>query len=380
MKITIVQGAFLPVPALLGGAVEKVWFTLGQEFARRGHQVIHLSRAYPGLARREVIGGVEHRRLSGFAAPGSMVQLKLLDLLYSLRVRAVLPPADILVTNTFWLPLLVRDLRKGKVYVHVARYPKGQLGFYRHAARLQTVSHPIAREMAAQVPALAAKIKVVPYPVPGLEAPAESEPRDARRKALLYAGRIHPEKGIDLLLDAFARFLARGPSAASWRLRLVGPWELSQGGGGNDYRKALQSRHAALGDQVEWVGPIFDAAKLAACYRQADLFVYPSLAERGETFGVAPLEAMSQGCPPLVSALECFRDFIDDGDTGFVFDHRAPHPAEVLAEKLLTVTADAERLRAVGSRGAEVTRNYRPERIAEMFLEDFASLLPPATA
>ena len=35
MKITIVQGAFLPVPPLMGGAVENIWFALGQDFARR---------------------------------------------------------------------------------------------------------------------------------------------------------------------------------------------------------------------------------------------------------------------------------------------------------------------------------------------------------
>ena len=40
MKITIVLGAFFPVPPIKGGAVEKIWFALGQEFARRGHDVV----------------------------------------------------------------------------------------------------------------------------------------------------------------------------------------------------------------------------------------------------------------------------------------------------------------------------------------------------
>ena len=44
MKITIVLGAFFPVPPLLGGAVEKVWFALGPEFVRRGHEVVQISR------------------------------------------------------------------------------------------------------------------------------------------------------------------------------------------------------------------------------------------------------------------------------------------------------------------------------------------------
>ena len=35
MKITIVLGAFLPVPPVMGGAIEKSWFTLAQEFVSR---------------------------------------------------------------------------------------------------------------------------------------------------------------------------------------------------------------------------------------------------------------------------------------------------------------------------------------------------------
>jgi len=45
--------AFLPVPPVMGGAVEKVWFALGQEFARRGHEVVLVSRALSGAGRSE---------------------------------------------------------------------------------------------------------------------------------------------------------------------------------------------------------------------------------------------------------------------------------------------------------------------------------------
>jgi hypothetical protein len=48
MRITIVQGAFLPVPPLLGGAVEKMWFGLAPEFVRHGHEVVYISRRFAG--------------------------------------------------------------------------------------------------------------------------------------------------------------------------------------------------------------------------------------------------------------------------------------------------------------------------------------------
>ena len=66
MKITIVLGAFFPVPPLLGGAVEKVWFALGQEFVRQGHQVVQISRRHPDLPESEVIAGVRHARVKMF--------------------------------------------------------------------------------------------------------------------------------------------------------------------------------------------------------------------------------------------------------------------------------------------------------------------------
>src|SRR5690606_7455505 len=114
LDITLVQGAFLPVPALLGGAVEKVWHALGQEFARGGHRVVHVSRSHASLPARNLEHGVEHRRVRGYETPRSLWRLKLLDLAYSLRARRALPRADVLVTNTFWLPAIERRASRGR--------------------------------------------------------------------------------------------------------------------------------------------------------------------------------------------------------------------------------------------------------------------------
>ena len=72
-RITIVQGAFFPVPPLRGGAVEKDWQALGREFARQGHHVTHISRLCDGLSVTEERDGVQHvararLRPAGFAA------------------------------------------------------------------------------------------------------------------------------------------------------------------------------------------------------------------------------------------------------------------------------------------------------------------------
>ncbi|HEY8966142.1 MAG TPA: glycosyltransferase family 4 protein [Candidatus Methylacidiphilales bacterium] len=369
MRITIVQGAFLPVPPVEGGAVERVWFALGKAFARAGHEVVHVSKADARFPDEERIEGVLHRRVPGFRSPRSLALLKLLDLLYSLRVVGRLPEADLLVTNTFWLPILVRCRRKGALYVHVGRYPKGQLRWYRHAARWQTVSGAIGEAVAAQEPRNTDKIAVLPYPLDEASFPEPGAPAPEREKVVLYVGRIHPEKGLGLLLDAWRRAAL---DREGWRLKVVGPWRTDQGGGGEDYLHLLREKGI---EGVEWAGPVFDRAALAAAYRQASLFVYPSLAERGETFGLAPLEAMAQGCPALVSGLGCFGDFVEEGVTGWRFDHRAADPAGTFAAALRRIAEDGAEREAVARRAAAKAEEFRLDRIAARYLADFEAVL-----
>ena len=121
-------------------------------------------------------------------------------------------------------------------------------------------------------------------------------------------------------------------------------------------------------------GAVFDPAALENELRSARLFVYPSLAEKGEAFGLAPLEAMAQGCAVLVSNLDCFGDFVRDGETGFVFDHRASNPADALAEKLEQLIVDQASLGPVAEAGYRKSAEYSVETVADQFLTDFDSL------
>jgi glycosyltransferase involved in cell wall biosynthesis len=371
MKITIVLGAFFPVPPTMGGGVEKVWFSLASEFVRRGHEVVMVSRKMLQLPREEIIEGVKHLRVDGFDTPRSLIWLKFLDLIYSLRTMSILPDADIIVTNTFWLPILLRSSRHGRVYVQVARYPKGQMRFYGKAARLQAPSHAVARAIDAEAAQLANKVAVVPNPVPKatISPPAIGD----RDKVILFVGRVHPEKGIHVLVEAFAS--GARAAFADWKLMIVGPTETKLGGGGEAYLASLQRIARNAEGKITFAGPIFDSAKLADAYRSARLFVYPSLSERGESFGLAPLEAMAHGCAVLVSNLDCFRDFIRDNVTGFVFDHRNQPVAETLHDKIDNVIGDETLLARVAAAGYEKSTEYSPEHVADQFLKDFNSLI-----
>lgn len=156
---------------------------------------------------------------------------------------------------------------------------------------------------------------------------------------------------------------------------IVGPTETRFGGGGGAYMADLQRSASDCGDRVIFAGSIFDPIELAKAFRSARVFVYPSLAELGESFGLAPLEAMTHGCATLVSKLECFADFIRDGETGFVFDHRSDDPVESLRKKLEALVADETLLSRVAEAGRRKSAEYSPERVADLFIADFSSLV-----
>jgi glycosyltransferase involved in cell wall biosynthesis len=374
MKITIVLGAFLPVPPVMGGAVEKSWFALAQEFVSRNHDVTIISRALPQFARHEIVDGVRHIRVRGFDTPRSLLLLKILDLFYSLRVRRILPAADILVTNTFWLPLLVRDSSPGKIYVHVGRYPKGQMRLYARAARLQAPSSDVADAVKREAPSAAQKVIAVPYPHPQIISAEEPPPLEARAKIVLYVGRVHPEKGVHFLVEAFTRL--RRSNFADWKLIIVGSTDSKEGGAGKDYFRQLQQSAAVARDRIVFRGPIFDAAALEEEFRAARIFVYPSVAAHGETFGLAPLEAMTHGCAVLVSDLRCFRDFILPNETGFTFDLDAPDPADSLVHAFRHALSDPIQLGRIAKAGQLKSEKFSRARVADKFLADFESLTP----
>lgn len=367
MRITIAQGAFFPVPPVMGGAVEKAWFSLGQEFAAKGHQVCHLSRTYEGLSTKEYSHRVEYLRVRGYNTPRSLLKLKLLDLLYSLRVARALPEADILVTNTFWLPLLVRNRQQGRIYVHVARFPKGQLKYYPRDCHLQTVSSSIQRAITAELNNTTRRVSIIPYSLSSVY--MREYPKYKKTNSFLYTGRLHPEKGLDLLLNSLQLLKDQNPE---YSLRIVGPWKTEQGGGGERYIQELKQKAQDL--PVSFNEPIYDEANLAKLYEESEYFLYPSLAEKGETFGLAILEAMGSGAIPIVSNLDCFKDFVQPGINGYIFDHRAEHPEINLSNTLIRALHARTNYAKLSSNAWTTARNYSSSKVADLYLSDFSLL------
>jgi len=109
---------------------------------------------------------------------------------------------------------------------------------------------------------------------------------------ILFLGRIHPWKRVDVLLEAFLRVGSRHKNAV---LVLAGEDEA-----GLAVRWRTRFEEVGLGRRVRFTGPVAGQSKADLLVR-ADLFCLPS---RGEGFSMAALEAMSFGTPLIVTP-EC---------------------------------------------------------------------------
>ena len=129
-------------------------------------------------------------------------------------------------------------------------------------------------------------IAVIPN---GIDIPAISpSPVAEPIRTLLFLGRVHPVKGLDVLLPAWGAVQRRFPD---WRLRIVGP-----DSGGHLLAMRRLADELAL-ERIEFSGPLLGDEKWLA-YRSAELFVLPSYSEN---FGVAVAEALASGTPAVVS-------------------------------------------------------------------------------
>jgi glycosyltransferase involved in cell wall biosynthesis len=288
----------------------------------------------------------------------------------------MLPAADVTVTNCFWLPALLRITRRiragiGALNVHAQRFPKWQYRLYRGADRISTVSEVIASAIRQQAPGLASIIKIIPNPVDvEVFRPDGPSNRDAARRTILFTGRVHPEKGLELLVSAARRVHAIDSSV---RLVLVGPTAIERGGGGVRFVDRLKSLAESL--PLEFMGNIADPRELATTLRSCDVYCYPSMAFLGEASPVAPLEAMACGALVIVSDLPQFNGYVKDGVTGLVFPRNAPDNVERLAAFIRAGLTDEARSNAIRAAGVAQAQALSAERIADAYLADFEELV-----
>lgn len=134
--------------------------------------------------------------------------------------------------------------------------------------------------------ALGVPITIIPNGI-DLAAGRARQARTKGQRVALFLGRIHPVKGLPLLIEAWARLRPPG-----WQLQIAGPDEAG-------HRAEIERKVAieSLSDVVHFLGPLNGEAKERA-FADADLFVLPSFSE---SFGMAIGEALAHSLPVLTT-------------------------------------------------------------------------------
>jgi D-inositol-3-phosphate glycosyltransferase len=184
---------------------------------------------------------------------------------------------------------------------------------------------------------------------------------DPNAYVLLFAGRIQPLKGPEVLLRAVSVLLERRPEL---RRRLVVPIVGGPSGSGLDRPTSLASLADELGiaDVVRFVPPV-SQAELAQWYAAATLVAVPSY---NESFGLVAAEAQACGTPVVAAAVGGLTTVVRDRHSGLLVDG---HDSLAWAAALSSVVGDSD-LRDRLAQGAIVqAREFSWEATAERTLE-----------
>jgi glycosyltransferase involved in cell wall biosynthesis len=183
------------------------------------------------------------------------------------------------------------------------------------------------------------RVSVIPlFTRPGVDG---SVPGAARIVA--FAGRITPEKGLDLLIDA----LSARPDA--WDLLLVA------GEGWDRDRCERLARDGGIADRIEFRGHL-DSRGVRETLAQARVVAVPS--RWPEPFGLVGLEAMAVGRPVVATAVGGIPEWLDDGRTGILVP---PRGAAALGQALGSLLADPARAAELGAEGRRQVERFSRE-------------------
>jgi glycosyltransferase involved in cell wall biosynthesis len=224
-----------------------------------------------------------------------------------------------------------------------------------------------SRWMASQLAAHGIRAEAIDWPVPAPDAAFERRP--APYPSFLYAGRLSVEKGLDVLLRAFARTLAAAPVS---RLRVLGDGPARPG------LEALARRLGVAGS-VEFAGAV-PRRSVETGFETAWALVAPSL--WAEPLGLVAPESIVHGVPAIATAGGGFAETIEEGVTGRLVpagDDAAFAAAlrEVASGTPLAVPAEAvDRARAKHDVGRHVESIER--LLAEARLARFGTSLTPS--
>ena len=363
------------IHSLHGGGAERVAADLSAHWAAAGWQVMLVTQAdasgdayalHPAV-RREIL----HTEGAGGGLRGVLANVRrvraLRRVLRSFRPDIVLG----MMTTASVLSVLACAGLSCRVIATEHTHPPSQTlsGFwqrlrrltYPRAARVVALTRGTADWLDRHVPGC--RLAVIPnpvhFPLPRAE-PVLAPVAGAGRKRLLAVGRLHADKGFDLLIQAYARLASSHPG---WDLVILGE---------GDERRALEAqvREAGLQERVFMPGR---AGNVGDWYESADLYV---LTSRFEGLSNTLLESMASGLAAV--AFDCDtgpREIVRDGVDGVLVRPNGDVPALVAALDAL-MRDDAGRAR-MAQAAIDVRERFSAARVLQKWQELFDGVRAP---
>lgn len=371
-------------PHLVGGLARHV-HALSRELAGQGHRVHVLTRAAPGMPAQSFEDGVQITRVQPyFQEPGDFrlwvahLNFALLEAGVNLLTEAegpvVLHAHDWLVAhaakglkNLYRLPLVAtihatEHGRHGGIHDAGQQYINDVEWWLTYEAwRVIVCSQAMRAEVRHLFGLSDDKVAVVPNGIDLPAAGAVATPPAAGfpgERLIFHIGRLVPEKGAGILLEAVPLLLRRHP------VRVVI-------GGVGGYGEELKRRAQQLGiaGRVEFAGWLDDAA-VQALYQRADVAVVPSTYE---PFGIVALEAMAAGAPLVASDVGGLSEIVRHEQNGLKAAPGNPVSLAEQIDRLLTDRPLAERLSGAARR--EVQERYTWSSIARQTADIYDEVL-----
>lgn len=218
--------------------------------------------------------------------------------------------------------------KRPSVWWHGYRYAEAVASRLR-ASRHVVVASDFVKQLLVRSDVPADRVTVIPYFTP---TPATTT--DISGRTVLFVGRVTPEKGIDLLLDALAR--------------VDDPWRLVVVGDGLALPQIRQRvDRDGLSDRVTFRGWL-DGPALVEAYQQAAVVVVPS--RWPEPFGIVGLEAMAHARPVVACAIGGIPEWLRDGDGGRLVP---PGDAPAMAAHISALLNNPDEAARIAARGRD---------------------------
>lgn len=201
------------------------------------------------------------------------------------------------------------------------------------------------------------RIEVIPNSVDLDALRAGPRPTDLPDDYILFVGRLHPKKGVDLLIDAF--LAARLPSRVE--LLIAGPPDDA------GYAAAMRQKADRSGRRVTFLGPVWDDAVKLAMMQHARLVAVPS---HSEVVALVNLEAAAVSTPTLTTRETGLLDWEEGG--GLLVERDAGAIAAMLEQAC--GWSDAERADRGAASHRHVTARYSTAATRPMWINLYRDL------